>query len=77
MISEHVFISCIHNLVNSNQQIGLMSGLSNYTMLPITLKVLISNTEITNKDWLIQQLVFSKEDYKLMKKTNYLSLQNS
>lgn len=77
MITEHVFISCIHNLVNSNQQIGLMSGLSNYTMLPITLKVLISNTEITNKDWLIQQLIFSKEDYKLMKKTNYLALQNS
>lgn len=77
MTTEHVFISCIHNLVNSNQQIGLMSGLSNYTMLPITLKVVISNTEITNKEWLIQQLCFSKEDYKAMKKMNYLSLQNS
>lgn len=77
MTTEHVLISCIHNLVNSNQQVGLMSGLSNYTMLPITLKVIISNTEITNKDTLIQQLTFSKEDYKLMKKTNYLSVQNS
>lgn len=77
MTTEHVLISCIHNLINSSQQVGLMSGLSNYTMLPITLKVIISNTEIINKDTLIQQLTFSKEDYKLMKKTNSLSVQNS
>lgn len=75
--TEHVFISCIRNLVNSNQQVGLMSGLSNYTMLPITLKVLISNTEITNKELLLDQLLFTKEDYKIMKKTNYFSVQNS
>lgn len=77
MTTEHVFISCIRNLVNSNQQIGLMSGLSNYNMLPITTKVVISNTEITNKEMLMNQLIFSKEDYKVLKKTNYLSVQNS
>lgn len=77
MTTEHVLISCIRNLVSSNQKLGLMSGLSNYTMLPITMKVVISNTEITNKEALINQLLFSKEDYKIMKKTNYLSVQNS
>lgn len=77
MTTEHVFTSCIRNLVNSNQQIGLMSGLSNYNMLPITTKVVISNTKITNKETLMNQLIFSKEDYKILKKTNYLSVQNS
>ena len=75
--TEHVLISCIRNLVNSNHQLGLMSGLSNYTMLPITMKVVISNTEITNRDALINQLLFSKDDYKVLKKTNYLTVQNS
>lgn len=77
MTTEHVFISCIRNLVNPNQQIGLMSGLSNYNMLPITTKVMISNAEMTNKEALMNQLIFSKEDYKLLRKTNYLSVQNS
>lgn len=76
MTTEHVLISCIHNLVNSNQLLGLMSGLSNYTLLPITMKVVISNTEITNKESLVKQLVFSKEDYRMQKKTNYLTVQN-
>lgn len=77
MTTEHVLISCIRNLVNSNQQLGLMSGLSNYTMLPITMKVVISNTKIANKDSLLKHLLFSKEDYKMQKKTNYLTVQNS
>ena len=77
MTTEHVFISCIRNLVNPNQQIGLMSGLSNYNMLPITTKVVISNAKMTNKEALMNQLIFSKEDYKLLRKTNYLSVQNS
>lgn len=74
--TEHILISCINNLGNPNQKLGLISGLSNYTMLPVTFKVVISNTEITNKDSLMNLLVFSKEDYKIMKRTNYLSVQN-
>lgn len=74
--SEHVLISCVNNLVNPNQQLGLVSGLSNYTMLPITFKTVISNTKITDKDSLLDLLLFSKEDFRLLKKTHFLSVQN-
>lgn len=75
--TEHVMISCVNNLVNPNQQLALISGLSNFTMLPITFKTVISNSEITNRDTLMNLLTFSKEDFQQMKKTNYLSVQNS
>ncbi|HBA63310.1 MAG TPA: hypothetical protein DCZ20_05585 [Lachnospiraceae bacterium] len=74
--SEHVMISCVTNLVNPNQQLGLVSGLSNYTMLPVTFKAILSSTEMTNKEMLSNALLFSKEDFKMMKKINYLTIQN-
>lgn len=75
--SEYVMISCVNNLVNPNQQLGLVSGLSNYTMLPITFKTIISNTKITDKDILLDTLLFSKEDFRILKKTHFLTVQNS
>ena len=75
--SEHVMISCVNNLVNPNRQLGLVSGLSNYTMLPVTFKTVISNTRITDKQTLLEILLFSKEDFKQMKKTHFLTVQNS
>ncbi len=74
---EQVMISCVNNLVNPSQQLGLVSGLSNYTMLPVTFKTVISNTKITDKEILMDLLLFSKEDFKLMKKTHSLTVQNS
>ncbi len=73
---ERVMISCVNNLVNPGQQLGLVSGLSNYTMLPVTFKTVISNTKITDKESLMDLLLFSKEDFKLMKKTHSLTVQN-
>lgn len=75
--SEYVMISCVNNLVNPGQQLGLISGLSNYTMLPISFKVLISSTLIPNRESILDSLRFSKEDFAMMKKTNYLSILNS
>ena len=69
-------ISCVHNLVNPGQQLALVSGLSNYTMLPVTFKAVISEKEIVNKEKLMNLLAFNKEDLKLMKQMNYLTIQN-
>lgn len=75
--SEYVMISCVNNLVNPGQQLGMVSGLSNYTMLPITFKAVISNTPLTNREALMNLLLFTKEDFKQMRKTNCLSIQNA
>ena len=61
--SEHIMISCVNNLVN-------------YTMLPVTFKAVISEKEIVNKEKLMNLLTFNKEDLKLMKQMNYLTIQN-
>ena len=74
--SEHIMISCVNNLVNPGQQLALVAGLSNYTMLPVTFKAVISEKEIVNKEKLMNLLAFNKEDLKLMKQMNYLTIQN-
>ncbi len=74
--SEHIIISCVNNLVNPGRQLAMVSGLSNYTMLPVTFKAVISEKEITNKEKLMSLLTFNKEDFKLMKQMNYLTIQN-
>ena len=63
--SEHVMISCVKNLVNPRQQLGLVSGLSNYTMLPVTFKTVISSVEVTDKKLLTDLLLFQKKILKL------------
>ena len=74
---EYVLISCVDNLVNPYQQLGLISGLSNYTMFPVTFKTIISSIEITNKDVLEEELQFSKDDFKAMKRNQCLTILNS
>lgn len=74
--SEHAMISCVNNLVDPGRQLGLVSGLSNYTMLPVTFKTIISRTKIADRDEVMKLLLFSKEDFKLMKKTHSLTVQN-
>lgn len=74
--SEQVMISCVKNLVNSNQQLGLISGLSNYTMLPVVFKTVLSRIEITDRKHLMDLLLFSKEDFRTLKQTHCLTIQN-
>lgn len=74
--SEHIMISCVNNLVNPSQQVALVSGLSNYTMLPITFKAVISSTPINSVDKLQSLITFSKEELKFIKQMNYVSIQN-
>lgn len=76
MESEHAMISCVNNLVNPDRQLGLVTGLSNYTMLPVTFKTIISRTKIGDREELMELLMFSKEDFKLMKKNHSLTVQN-
>ena len=69
-------ISCVKNLVNVNQQLGLISGLSNYTMLPIVFKTVLSRIEITDRKHLLDLLLFSKEDFRTLKQAHCLTIQN-
>lgn len=73
---ENVLISCIDNLSCSNKLTGLVTGLSSKTMLPTTLKTLISPVELKEDQALISSLLLSKEDFKLSKKYNQFTLEH-
>lgn len=74
--TEHVMISCVKNLVNSNQQLGLVSGLSNYTMLPVVFKTVLSRSELTDRKHLMDLLTFSREDFRELKQSHCLVVRN-
>ena len=73
---EHVLISCIDNLSCSNKLTGLATGLSSKTLLPTTLKALLSPIELKEDRALIDSLLLSKEDFKLSKKYNQFTLEH-
>lgn len=74
--SEDIMISCIDNLTNPHQSIGIVTGLSNYTMLPISFKTIISSIEVKKPESLIDYLLFSKEDFRSMKQNHYFTILN-
>ncbi len=73
---EYVTIFSIKNLVHPDQRLGMVTCLSNYTMLPISFKALISEKKLTNTGALKEILSPSRQDFAFMRKTGSFSLQN-
>jgi len=45
-------------------------------MLPVTFKTVISSVEVTDKKLLTDLLLFSKEDFKIIKQLQAITIQN-
>ncbi len=73
---EYVTIFSIKNLLHPDQSLGMVTCLSNYTMLPISFKTLISQKKIANTDAVKEILSLSKQDFSFMRKTGCFSLRN-
>ena len=72
--AEKVWFCCLNNLVNADVRLGILSGLSYKTMLPISIKALVSDHPISKDKPLEEMLLLSKEDIKLIKKNNMFTL---
>lgn len=70
---EQIWMCAMNGLSQSNSQIGILAGLSSFTMYPCARKVLISSTMQKESD-LMTELVFSKEDVRLLKKYNVFTV---
>ena len=67
---ERVFLYAINSFSHSGRMVGMFSGLSTQPILPAAFKFILSPTVMEEDDDLKEQLVFSKEDIRRMKKMN-------
>ena len=67
---EKVFLYAINSFSHNGRMIGMFSGLSTQPILPVSFKFILSPDIMEENDELKEQLVFTKEDIKQMKKMN-------
>ncbi len=70
---EQIWMCSMNGLFKSDHQIGILAGLSSFTMYPCARKVLITSS-IQKESDLMEELVFSKEDVRLLKKYNVFTV---
>ena len=62
------------NYVNSDTKWGLFTGLSARPMMPVAIKMLFSKKRLAEDEALVQQLKLTKEDFRLMKLYNMMTV---
>ncbi len=67
---ERVFLYAINSFSPSGQMIGMFSGLSTQSMLPVSFKFLLSPDIMEENEELKEMLRISKEELRVMKKIN-------
>lgn len=71
---EYVQLCCVDSLTYCDRQIGLLSGLSGQTMLPVAIKVVLASNMLIEDADLIKMLHISKEDLLVSRKNNLFTL---
>ena len=59
----------------SGQVPGLLTGLSRYPMLPVSIKCILSDTALPENETLRESLILSRSDYKLMRALNMFAVE--
>lgn len=71
---EQVLICCINSLGRTHKKTGLLSGLSYKTMLPVSMKVVISENVLREDEELVKSLLLTKEDIRISRKFNLFTI---
>lgn len=71
---EHVTATILASFLDSNTKWGLFFGISSRPMMPIAIKMLFSKKLLKEDENLIKQLKVSREDIRLLKLYNMLSV---
>lgn len=71
---EQITINILASFLDSDKKWGLMSGVSFRPFMPIALKMLFSKKPLEENQDLINELKISKEDIRLMKMYNMMSI---
>ena len=71
---EKATVQILASYLDSDTKWGLFNGFSSRPMMPIAVKMLFSKTRLKEDEELIRQLKVSKEDVRLLKLYNMLSV---
>lgn len=71
---ESISISILASFLEADTKWGLFKGISSRPLMPIAVKMLFSKTRLREDDALIRQQKVSKEDIRLLKLYNMLSV---
>ena len=71
---EKASVQVLASYLDSDTKWGLFNGFSSRPMMPIAIKMLLSKTRLKEDGELLQQLKVSKEDIRLLKLYNMLSV---
>lgn len=74
--TEQMFLYCIDRLEADRIRTGVLSGLSFRTMTPVSVKVLVSEEPQRETEHFIESLMLSREDLRLTRRYNMLTLDN-
>ena len=72
---EHVVLCAVNPFDRGEQVLGLLSGISRYPILPISIKCILSPSILEENDELMDKLVLSKKDMKLIKSLNMFAVE--
>jgi len=72
---EHVVLCAVNPFDRGEQVLGLLSGISRYPMLPISIKCILSPSVLEEDERLLEKLIISKKDIKLIKALNMFAVE--
>lgn len=72
---EHVYLCAINPFDRGEQVLGLLSGISRYPILPISIKCILSPVILEENDELMEKIVLSKKDMRLIKNLNMFAVE--
>ena len=72
---EHVPLCATNPFDRGAQVLGMLSGISRYPMLPISIKCILSPVVLEEDESLMEKLVLSKKDIKLIKSLNMFAVE--
>ena len=73
--SERVTLTALNPFDRSTEVLGMLSGMSRYPMLPISIKCILSSEPLTEDDALLEELTLTQKDIKLIKKLNMFAVE--
>ena len=59
----------------SGQVLGMLTGLSRYPMLPVSIKCILSDTPLPDNETLRESLILSRSDFKLIRTLNMFAVE--
>ena len=72
--TEQILICCINSLNRTSRKMGMLTGLSYTTMLPVAIKIMISSGPVKENEELVKALLLTKEDMKTSRKYNLFTI---